>query len=85
MSRDEAIVEFVAGVVNEDGFPLDGPVHLVMHVQAHKEAFRQFIMEVILVQSISAVDWLADEYRQRQGWVKAVEQGYEYYRSMNDE
>jgi len=85
VSRSEEIYNFVADVVNENDFPMTGDARLVNWVNSYKDAFRQFIMEVILVQSISADTWLADEFRINQGWVKAVETGYNYYRSLNDE
>lgn len=79
LDRAETILRFVLDEVNRDDFVDDDPVFVAAYIVPSVAAFRQFVMEVAQLGSMSAQDWLNDDERQRRGWPQAVVRAYNAY------
>jgi hypothetical protein len=70
------IKEFVELVNDADSFPQQYPLFLAAWVIPHREAFRQYVMEVLCLENITHDEWMADKIRLQHGWPQQVEAAY---------
>lgn len=72
----EEIQAFVEQVNDAKTFPRRYPLFMAAFVIPNQTAFRQFVMEVLLVGNMSAAEWMTSETRRRYGWPQAIEDAY---------
>ena len=70
--------EFVERVNDPDAMRPNMPF-VAAWVVPYKSAFRQFVMEVLMLQTMTAEEWMADKVRRQHGWPQAIEAAFEAY------